>query len=65
MVAREVGGGFYDIIEIDRNRIGFVIADVSGKGVPAALFMAVSCTIMKSTALAQGMLANKATIAIH
>ena len=54
VAAREVGGDFYDIIEIDRNRIGFVIADVSGKGVPAALFMAVSCTIMKSTALRGG-----------
>ncbi len=54
VAAREVGGDFYDIIEIDRNRIGFVIADVSGKGVPAALLMAVSCTIMKSTALRGG-----------
>lgn len=48
--AREVGGDFYDIIEIDRNRVGVAIADVSGKGVPAALFMAVSCTIIKSIA---------------
>ena len=54
VAAREVGGDVYDIIEIDRNRVGFVIADVSGKGVPAALFMAVSCTIMKSTALRGG-----------
>ena len=54
VAARDVGGDFYDIIEIDRDRIGFVIADVSGKGVPAALFMAVSCTIMKSTALRGG-----------
>jgi sigma-B regulation protein RsbU (phosphoserine phosphatase) len=54
LAARELGGDFYDIIEIDRNRIGIIIADVSGKGVSAALFMAVSCTIMKSTALRGG-----------
>jgi sigma-B regulation protein RsbU (phosphoserine phosphatase) len=38
--AQEVGGDFYDFIHIDRDRIGIVIGDVSGKGVPAALFMA-------------------------
>jgi len=48
--AREVGGDFYDIIEIDPSRVGVVIADVSGKGVPAALFMAVSCTVIKTVA---------------
>lgn len=37
--AREVGGDFYDFFLIDDNRLGFVIADVSGKGIPAALFM--------------------------
>ncbi len=54
IAARNVGGDFFDVIEIDENRIGFVIADVSGKGVPTALFMAVSCTLMKSTALRGG-----------
>lgn len=48
--AREVGGDFYDIFELDRDRVAIVIADVSGKGVPAALFMAVSCTVIKSIA---------------
>ena len=37
--AREVGGDFYDFFELSRERIGFVVADVSGKGIPAALFM--------------------------
>ena len=37
--AREVGGDFYDYFVIDENRICFLIADVSGKGIPAALFM--------------------------
>ena len=37
--AREVGGDFYDFFLLDRHRLGFLIADVSGKGIPAALFM--------------------------
>ncbi|MDO4796771.1 MAG: SpoIIE family protein phosphatase [Coriobacteriales bacterium] len=37
--AKEVGGDFYDFFEIDDHTIGFLIADVSGKGVPASLFM--------------------------
>jgi len=48
--AREVGGDFYDYFPVDENRLCFVIADVSGKGVPAALFMAVSMTLLKSAA---------------
>lgn len=38
--AREVGGDYYDFLEIDNHTIGFVLGDVSGKGVPAALLMA-------------------------
>ena len=37
--AREVGGDFYDFFEIDDSTVGFLIADVSGKGIPGALFM--------------------------
>ncbi len=49
--AREVGGDFYDYFMIDDHTLGFVVADVSGKGVPAALFMAISRTLLRSTAL--------------
>lgn len=46
--AREVGGDFYDFFLIDDTHLGLVIADVSGKGIPAALFMMISKTILKS-----------------
>jgi sigma-B regulation protein RsbU (phosphoserine phosphatase) len=49
--ARQVGGDFYDFFLIDEDRLGFVIGDVSGKGIPAAIFMAVSRTLLRSTAL--------------
>lgn len=48
--AKEVGGDFYDFFIIDDDHLGFVIADVSGKGVPAALFMMISKTLLKSAA---------------
>lgn len=48
--AREVGGDFYDFFYIDDSRFCFVIGDVSGKGVPASLFMAVAKTLIKTTA---------------
>lgn len=50
--AREVGGDFYDFFQIDPTHLCFVIADVSGKGVPASLFMAVTKTLIKATAKA-------------
>jgi len=46
--AKEVGGDFYDFFFIDENRLCFSIADVSGKGVPASLFMAVAKTLVKA-----------------
>lgn len=49
--AREMGGDFYDFFLVDEHHLGFVIADVSGKGVPAAIFMAVSRSLLKATAL--------------
>ena len=49
--AREVGGDLYDFFLIDKSRIGVIIGDVSGKGIPAAMFMAVSKTLLKATAL--------------
>ncbi|MCK5808649.1 SpoIIE family protein phosphatase [bacterium] len=60
--AREVGGDFYDFFFVDENRFCFVIGDVSGKGVPAALFMAVSKTLIKATATAGKSLAETMTI---
>jgi sigma-B regulation protein RsbU (phosphoserine phosphatase) len=49
--ARVVGGVFYDFFLIDDKRLGFIIGDVSGKGIPAALFMAVSRTLLQAIAL--------------
>ena len=49
--AKEVGGDFYDFFELDGGRMGVVVADVSGKGVPAAIFMAITRTLLKATAL--------------
>jgi sigma-B regulation protein RsbU (phosphoserine phosphatase) len=46
--AREVGGDFYDFFLVDQDHLWFAIGDVSGKGVPAALFMAVTKTLIKA-----------------
>lgn len=50
--AREVGGDFYDFFLVDQNRVALVIADVSGKGIPAAMFMMRSKTAIRSFASA-------------
>ena len=49
--AKEVGGDFYDFFMIDDDHLGLVMADVSGKGVPAALFMVIAKTLIKNRAL--------------
>lgn len=51
ITAREVGGDFYDFCMIDDDRLYFAIGDASGKGVPAALFMAVTRTMVKADAV--------------
>jgi len=48
--AREVGGDFYDFIPLDEEHMGLVIADVSDKGVPAALFMSLTRTLVRASA---------------
>ncbi|MBI5647545.1 MAG: SpoIIE family protein phosphatase [Ignavibacteriae bacterium] len=49
--AKQVGGDFYDFFFLDDQHLGVVIGDVSGKGVPAAIYMAMSRTLIRSTAL--------------
>ena len=49
--ARNVGGDFYDVMRLDHDRVGLAIADVSDKGVPAALFMMSSRTLLKGAAI--------------
>ncbi len=52
--AKEVGGDFYDFFLIDDNHLAMVMADVSGKGVPAALFMVIAKTLIKNRAMMGG-----------
>ena len=52
--AKDVGGDFYDFFRLDDEHIGLIIADVSGKGVPASIFMAVSRTLIRTVALQGG-----------
>jgi serine phosphatase RsbU (regulator of sigma subunit) len=52
--AREVGGDLYDFFMLDADRLFFLVGDVSGKGLPASIFMAVSKALCKSTALRRG-----------
>lgn len=49
--ARQVAGDFYDFFELPGGRLGLVIADVADKGMPAALFMALTRTVMRAAAL--------------
>ena len=48
--AKEVGGDFYDFYLLDGDRLAFLIADVSGKGIPAAMFMMTAKTLLKTSA---------------
>lgn len=48
--AKEVGGDFYDFFLVDKDHLALVIADVTGKGVPAALFMMITKTLLKNEA---------------
>ena len=48
--AREVGGDFYDVIPLSEGRLGFVIGDVTDKGVPAALVMAATRSVLRASA---------------
>ena len=52
--AREVGGDFYDVLRLDNGKVGLAIADVSDKGVPAALFMMSTLTLLKGSAIGLG-----------
>ena len=49
--AKEVGGDFYDYFHLDQHHIGVVVADVSGKGVPAGLFMVMTRTLLRAIAV--------------
>jgi serine phosphatase RsbU (regulator of sigma subunit)/putative methionine-R-sulfoxide reductase with GAF domain len=51
LTAREVGGDFYDVIQLTEQKIGLFIADVADKGMPAALFMALTRTLMRAAIL--------------
>jgi sigma-B regulation protein RsbU (phosphoserine phosphatase) len=49
--AKEVGGDFYDVFEVREGVLGVVVADVSGKGIPAAFFMLISRTMLRTVAV--------------
>jgi serine phosphatase RsbU (regulator of sigma subunit)/predicted ester cyclase len=58
--AREVGGDFYDFLNLDDGRVGMVIGDVSGKGIPAALVMACTQSVLRAVARREGITPGKA-----
>ena len=51
--AQDIGGDFYDFFELGDDKLGLIVADVSGKGVPAAFFMAVARTLIRAVAFTQ------------
>ena len=63
--AKEVGGDFYDFYMLDEHRLAFTIADVSGKGVPAALFMVIAKTVLAYSALSAGKTEDFAEVIRH
>jgi phosphoserine phosphatase RsbU/P len=66
--AKEVGGDFYDFFFVDDNKLFILVGDVSGKGVPAALFMMTCKTVLKSEALggkSPAMILNRANNVIY
>lgn len=62
--AKDIGGDFFDFFMIDDKNFGFVIGDVSGKGIPAAIFMAVSRTLLRATAL-KGLSPNECLVHVN
>ena len=62
MSAKEVGGDYYDFIPVDRENVAFVVADVSGKGIPGALVMSQVKTILNIQAV--GNLSASSTLAL-
>ncbi len=61
--AKEVGGDFYDVFFVDKDRLAFVVADVSGKGIPAALFMANAKTTIQNCVRDYASLSEAVTVA--